>query len=192
MSSAACSLDYEERYEIIEGVKTIMSPSPTWEHAHVDSNLVIVFGNYCRKNDCGLVFGDNIDVHLPDGSLFMPDISIVCNRNILKVGSTIYGTPDLIVEILSPATAKNDFTKKKDAYERNGVKEYWIVNHVDKSIQVYHLIDGKFEMDNFYHVYSPAELDHLDDKQRSEIKNEIKVSIFDDLIVNVADVFYDL
>ena len=87
---------------------------------------------------------------------------------------------------------KNDFTKKKDAYERNGVKEYWIVNHVDKSIQVYHLIDGKFEMDNFYHVYSPAELEHLDDKQRSEIKNEIKVSIFDDLIVNVADVFYDL
>ena len=192
MSSAAYSLDYEERYEIIEGVKFIMSPSPTWVHADIDSTLVMIFKSYCFKNKCGKVFGDNIDVHLPDGNLFMPDVTIVCDRNILKEGSTIYGVPDLVVEILSPSTAKKDFSVKKDAYERNGVKEYWIVNHVDKSIQVYHLIDGKFEMDNFYHVYSPAELEHLDDKQRSEIKNEIKVSIFDDLIVNVADVFYDL
>ena len=122
----------------------------------------------------------------------MPDVSVVCDDSILKEGGTIYGAPDLVIEILSPSTAKNDFTVKKDAYERNGVKEYWIVNHVDKSIQVYHLINGKFEMDHFYHVYTPGELAHLDDKQRAAVRYEIKVSIFDDLFVDVGDVFYGI
>jgi len=192
MSNLAYNIDYEERYEIIEGVKTIMSPSPTWIHGTIDSTLVMIFKNYCRKNKCGLVFGDNIDVHLPDGNLFMPDISVVCDRNILKNGGTIYGVPDLIVEILSKSTAKNDFGAKKDAYERNGVKEYWIVNPIDKSVQVYHLIDSKFKLDYIYHIYTPVELEQLSEEKLAEIKYEIKVSIFDDLIVDVADVFYDI
>ncbi len=192
MSSAAYSIDYVERYEIIEGVKNIMSPSPGWIHADVDSNLITIFKNYCRKNNCGKVFGDNIDVHLPDGSLFMPDLSIVCDRKILKDGGTIYGVPDLIVEILSKSTAKKDFGKKKDAYERNGVKEYWIVNPIDKSIQVYHLIDRKFNLDYIYHIFEEVDLELLTEKEREEIKTQIKVSIFDDLLVEVSDVFYDI
>ena len=192
MSSAAYSLDYEERYEIIGGVKSVMAPSAVSEHFFVDKNLVYVFENYCRKNKCGIVFGD-IDVHLPDGdNVFRPDVMIICDRNIIKKGGTVYGVPDLVVEILSPSTAKNDLGAKKDAYERNGVKEYWIVNHVDKSVQVYHLIDGKFNLDYVYHVYTPQELLMLEEKERSAIKYNIKVSIFDDLIVDVADVFYDI
>ena len=192
MSSAAYSLDYEERYEIIGGVKSVMAPSAVSEHFFVDKNLVYVFENYCRKNKCGIVFGD-IDVHLPDGdNVFRPDVMIICDRNIIKKGGTVYGVPDLVVEILSPSTAKNDLGAKKDAYERNGVKEYWIVNHVDKSVQVYHLIDGKFNLDYVYHVYTPQELLMLEEEERSAIKYEIKVSIFDDFIVDVADVFYDI
>jgi len=174
-------------------VKILMSPSPTWEHAYVDSNLVTIFANYCRKNKCARVFGDNIDVHLPDeDNLFMPDLSVVCDKSILKRRGTIYGVPDLVVEILSPSTAKNDFGRKKDAYERNGVKEYWIVNHEDKTIQVYHLIAGKFLLDHVYHVYSQDELDNLTDEEKAEINNDIKVSIFEDLIVDVNDIFYGL
>ena len=191
MSSAAYSLDYVERYEIIEGVKSIMSPSPTWEHGTVDINLVILFGNYCRKNDCGMVFGDNVDIHLPDEkNVLKPDVSVFLNFNLFKHGKNVHGVPDLVVEILSPSTAKKDFSVKKDAYERNGVKEYWIVNHVDKTVQVYHLIDGKYELDHVYHVYTSDELAQLEDAERAEVRNEIKVSIFDDLIVDVADIFY--
>lgn len=194
MSNTAYNLDYEERYEIIEGVKTIMSPSPTWEHNVVDSTLVMIFKQYCRKNDCGMVFGDNMDIHLPDEkNVLKPDVSIFLNRNIFKHGKNVHGVPELVVEILSKSTAKNDFGTKKDAYERNGVKEYWIVNHVDKSIQVYHLmVDGKYQLDHIYHVYTPEELAELEDDERAEVRYEIKVSIFDDLIVDVGDVFYDL
>ena len=193
MSNAAYSLDYEERYEFIEGVKTVMSPSPTWEHNVVDSTLVIIFGNYCRKKDCGIVFGDNMDIHLPDEkNILKPDVSIFLNRNLFKHGKNVHGVPDLVVEILSPSTAKKDFSVKKDAYERNGVKEYWIVNHVDKTVQVYHLVDGKYTLDHVYHVYTEDELERLEDNERAEVRNEIKVSIFDDLIVDVADIFYDI
>jgi len=192
MSNLAYNIDYEERYEIIEGVKNLMAPSAVSEHFFVDTNLVIIFGNYCRKNKCGTVFGD-IDVHLPDEkNVFRPDVMIICDRNIIKKGGTVYGTPDLVVEILSPSTANKDLGIKKDIYEKNGVKEYWIVNHVDKSVQVYHLVDGKFKLDYVYHVYTPQELEMLEEWERNEIKNEIKVSIFDDLIVDVADVFYDI
>ena len=192
MSNAAYGIDYVERYEFIEGVKCIMAPSAISEHFFVDKNLVFVFEDYCRKNKCGVVFGD-IDVHLPDGdNVFRPDVMIICDRSIIKRGGAVYGVPDLVVEILSPSTAKNDLGVKKDAYEKNGVKEYWIVNHVDKSVQVYHLIDGKFKLDYVYHVYTPQELTMLEEDERNAIKYGIKVSIFDDFIVDVGDVFYDI
>ena len=191
MSSAAYNLDYVERYEIIEGVKSIMSPSPTWEHNMVDGNLLTIFKNYCRKNECGMAFGDNMDIHLPDEkNVLKPDVSVFLNFNIFKHGKNVHGVPDLVVEILSPSTAKKDFSVKKDAYERNGVKEYWIVNHVDKTVQVYHLINGKYELDHIYHVFTTDELEQLEEDERAELKNDIKVSIFDDLIVDVADIFY--
>ena len=186
------SFEEERHYEIIEGVKLFMAPSAVSEHFFIDKNLIFVFESYCRKNKCGIVFGD-IDVHLPDTqNVFRPDIMIICDRNIIKKHGTVYGVPDLVVEILSPSTAKNDFGIKKDVYERNGVKEYWIVNYVDKTVQVYHLIEGKYRLDNVYHVYTEQELSMLEEEDRAKITNEIKVSIFDDLVVDVNDVFYDL
>ena len=59
-------------------------------------------------------------------------------------------------------------------------------------MQVYHLIDSKYKLDYIYHIYTPVELEQLSEEKRAEIKNEIKVSIFDDLIVDVADVFYNI
>ena len=177
------------RYEIIEGVKNFMAPSPTSEHGSIVGNLIIIFGNYFWLNDKGRVFGDNIDVHLPDGNLFMPDVSVVCDRSIIRKHGTIYGTPDLIVEVLSRSTMNNDFGIKKQVYERNGVKEYWIIEPYQKWVQVYHLIDGVLILDNVYQIYSPYEFAQLEEDERANVKNQIKVSIFDDLIINVYDIF---
>ncbi len=178
-------------YEIIEGVK-VMAPNPIWEHGLVNSGLVAIFRSYCRKNNCGKVFGDNMDIHFPDEkNIFKPDLSVFKDRSIFKHGKKIYGVPDLIVEILSTSTANRDFGIKKDIYEKNGVKEYWIVNHKDKSVHVYHLIDGKYKLDFIYHDYSDYELENMED-ETAEIRKEIKVSVFDDLLVEVADIFYGL
>ncbi|WP_279233425.1 Uma2 family endonuclease [Desulfofundulus thermobenzoicus] len=59
----------------------------------------------------------------------------------------INGAPDLVVEILSPATAYYDLRKKFKVYERCGVKEYWIVDPEEKSVQVFLLKEGRFVLD---------------------------------------------
>ena len=179
----------EPRYEIIEGVKMFMAPSPISEHGSVVSNLVTIFNNYCWNTREARVFGDNIDVHLPDGNLFMPDVTVVCDLNIIKLNDTIYGVPDLVVEILSRSTMNKDLGAKKLIYERNGVKEYWIVNHWIKSVEVYHLVDGKFNLENVYQICPQQELDRMTEEERADIKTEIKVSIFEDLVVDLDKVF---
>ena len=176
-------------YEIIEGVKVIMSPTPNSSHGSVVSNIITIFNIYCWNTNNARVFGDNIDVHLPDGSLYRPDVTVIRDLSIIKPQDTIYGVPDLIVEILSRSTMNKDRGIKKDVYEKNGVKEYWIVDTWNKSIEVYHLIDGKFKFDYIYQVYSQTELEELTDEERAEVRNEIKVSIFDDLMVDIHKVF---
>ena len=167
-----------------------MPPSAGANHHKIDTNLIFIFTMYCRKNNCGVVLGD-IDVHLPDmESVYRPDINVICDRSIIK--NFVYGAPDLIVEILSKSTAKNDLTIKKEDYERNGVKEYWIVNPKDKTVQVYHLVEGKYILDDIYAKYTDEELEELEEEERAKIKTQIKVSIFDDLNVEIDDIFHGI
>ena len=176
-------------YEIIEGVK-IISPAPMLNHNTIINNLLFVFNSYMRDKNCGAVFGDNVDVHLPDGNVFRPDVSVVCDLSIADRYGNINGVPDLVVEILSRSTQKHDRGVKMQVYERNGVKEYWIADQLNKSIEVYHLVDGKFVLDEVYTLYSMKEWEMLEPEERAAAKFEIKVSLFDDLLVDVRKVFH--
>ena len=122
---------YYKSYEIIEGEK-FMAPAPILGHNDVISEILTTIKMYFRKNHYGRVFGDNTDVHLPDGKLFKPNLVVVKKENysIMNWHGAIYGVPDMVVEVLSPSTRVRDLTVKKDAYESNGVKEYWIVDPI--------------------------------------------------------------
>ena len=183
-------------YEIIEGVK-IMAPSAGAYHNNVMGGLYTLISVYVRNNKIGYVFTDSIDVHLPDGNLFKPDLTVVKYENaaIINWQSGIYGVPDMVVEVLSKSTKKKDLTVKKDIYEKNGVKEYWIIDPWAKGVTVYLLRDGKFELDDEYFKYDADEWALLDDEEKAAVKPEIKVSIFDDLFIKVDDIFswgYDI
>ncbi|MBQ7453940.1 MAG: Uma2 family endonuclease [Selenomonadaceae bacterium] len=73
------------------------------------------------------------------------------------------GVPDMVADIFSRSKLKRDLTVKKDVYERNGVKEYWMIDPWRESVEVYLLRDGKYFLDEIYHNYSEDEL--------SEFKN---------------------
>ena len=183
-------LEEEPRYEIIEGVRSIMSPAPNLGHATIIGKLYFEFINHILKNNIdAAVFGDNTDVYLPDGNLFMPDLTVLCNLDIADREGAIRGVPDMVVEVLSRSTMKKDIGKKKSIYERNGIKEYWIISPWAKSIEVYHLIDGKYDLDYIYQVYSDKDLERLTDKEREEINYYIKVSVFEDLTIDVRKIF---
>ena len=184
--------DIRDDYEIIEGVK-IMAPSPGWGHVNVTANLIKLIGNYASINKLGVVAPDNFDVHFPDGNLFQPDFIFVSAENAKLLfqskDNTIHGVPDMVAEIFSRSTMKRDITIKKDIYERNGVKEYWLINPWSESIEVYLLRDGKYFLDDVYQNYSDDELSNLTDEERAEVKMEVPVAVLDGFKVKIRNIF---
>ena len=164
-------------YEIIGGEKIIMSPAPNISHGIIVMRLGTIFSNYIEERHIdAFVLADNVDVYLANGSHFKPDVSVIVRKpSAINTEKFIAGSPDLVVEVLSESTKKNDFGVKKDAYEKYGVKEYWIVDPENRSIKVYHNIEGKFKIIGEYKVVGD--------------KTKIKVSIFEDLMVDVRNIF---
>ena len=180
-------------YEIIHG-KIYNMAQPHSGHIITGGNVSSIFRNFLKGKKCK-VFPDGMRLVLKNEDVNLrPDVMIVCNRDIIK-DNGIHGVPDLIVEVLSPSTAKNDRNFKKNLYEKIGVKEYWLISPVEKFIEVYLLKDGKYELDNiYYHEISQWMLDDMSEEELAEVKREFKISLegFDDLIIDVDDVFDDI
>ena len=179
----------KRREELING-EVIMSPRPTVNHTLVSSNISYIFEQHLRGKKCK-PFSDGIDLYLDEKNCFVPDFMVVCNRDKIKRNG-IHGAPDLVVEVLSPSTAKNDRSHKKDAYERSGVPEYWIVDLSNRSVEVYLLEDGRYKLDNIYILYSAEELEDMTDDEKTALVTEFKCHLYDDLIIRLDDIFYDL
>ena len=179
--------------ELIDGKIFMMSPRPRVEHATVCTNIASEFRSYLKGKTCR-AFCDGVDVFLDESNRFIPDTMIVCNPDIIKHDG-IYGAPDLVVEVLSKTTAKNDRSKKKYTYAKYGVKEYWIVDTWSKSVEVYYNKDNWFVLDNIYYYLTDEEIaenNNMSDNDIDKIKeytDSIKVSICDNLIVKLKDIF---
>lgn len=180
----------EHREELINGNIIAMSPSPTWNHMAVAGNIYGIFRNYLKGKKCTPI-QDGFDLHLTEKDVFIPDMMVVCDRDKIKRNG-VYGAPDLVVEILSASTAKNDRGYKKGVYEVCGVPEYWIVDPSQKSVEVYLLQDGRYILDNIYTLYSAKELEEMTDKEKSTVATEFKCHLYDDLMIHLDDVFSDL
>ena len=184
--------DIRDDYEIIEGVK-FMAPSPGWGHVNVTANLIGTIGVYARIHRLGVAVADNFDVHFPDGSLFKPDFIFVNAENAKRLfekrDSTLHGVPDMVAEIFSRSTMKRDVGIKKDVYERNGVREYWIIDPWRETVDVYLLRDGKYELDGHYENWSDDELLRLTEEERAEVKMDIPVAILDGFKVKIRNIF---
>lgn len=179
--------------ELIDGKIFMMSPRPRVEHATVCTNIASEFRSYLKGKTCR-AFCDGVDVFLDENNRFVPDTMIICNPDIIKHDG-IHGAPDLVVEVLSKTTAKNDRSKKKYTYAKYGVKEYWIVDVWSKSVEVYYNQDNWFVLDNIYYYLTDEEIaenNNMSDNDIDKIKEYtdfIKVSICDNLIVKLKDIF---
>ena len=181
---------YKNFYEIIGGEK-IMAPSASAYHSNSINELAATITIYVRQHKCGKVFTDSLDLHLPDGNVFRPDLIVITKENagLVNWNRGIYGVPDMVVEVLSRSTRKIDLTSKKDSYEACGVKEYWIVEPISRVVDVYLLRDGKYFLDESYAHYNEEEFNELTDEEKAEVKTEIKLSIFEDCFVKLEDIF---
>lgn len=131
------------RYELING-RIVMTPPAGWAHSSVASTLGLLVNQHVRSHKLGMVFESSAGYDLPSGETVEPDLTFVSVERFAAEPPTtpdqfLRIVPNLVVEILSPSTAKRDQTEKKDIYERNRVDEYWIVNPRRKAVSVFYL-----------------------------------------------------
>jgi len=183
------NLAYQDEYpeELIDGKVIAMSPCPLFKHVQIARNITHIFYHYLKGKKC-VVIQDGFDVHLSKKDVFRPDMMIVCDHSKIK-SDGVYGAPDLVVEVLSRSTAHRDKGYKKDTYAKSGVREYWLVDPVNESIEVYLNSDGIFILDNIYNIYSEWELNRFSETDRKVIPTHIRCSLFDDLEIALTDIF---
>lgn len=107
------------------------------EHSMVINNFVIKIGSQISDSLCR-VFGDSVQYQWRenDDKYIVPDVSIICNtRDRRNVAFT--GVPRFVMEVISKSTEEYDRTEKMEIYRKVGVSEYWIVDWVNKSVEIY-------------------------------------------------------
>ena len=140
-------------------------------HQKILSELHITIGQYIREKG-GLceVYPAPFAVKLfkDDKTITEPDISVICDPNKLT-DKGCCGAPDWIIEIVSPSTSSHDYVRKLNLYMDAGVREYWIVNPMEKSVYVYFLVEDRFQTKSY------------------TFRDRIKVSIYDDLWIDFKE-----
>ncbi len=179
----------ERREELIGGKIIAMSPAAT-NHNRIADNIHGIFWSYLRGKKC-VPFGDGEKVFLTETDHYVPDFMVICDRDKIKLDG-IHGAPDLVVEVLSPGTAKNDRGVKKAVYESSGVPEYWIVDPAGKSIEVYLLEDGYYSLENVHYFHSEQEREYLTDDEKAALATGFKCHLYDDLVIRLEDIVDDL
>lgn len=134
----------EERWELINGEVWDMSPAPSSKHQRIATILISEIFFHLKGKSCQ-VFAAPFDVRFvkdenqQDQDIFItvqPDLTVICDKSKIDEKGCL-GSPDFIVEILSPSTGYKDETQKLTVYEEYGVREYWIVNPERETIQVF-------------------------------------------------------
>jgi Uma2 family endonuclease len=136
--------DEYPRYELLEG-ELIEMVSPTSRHQLILQRLFKALDAHIDAHHLGVIFVAPLDVILSRTVVVQPDLFFISKaRQAELIGERITGAPDLVIEILSPATRARDFNQKRKLYARHGVKEYWIVDPDDGTIEVQRLHGSVF------------------------------------------------
>jgi len=183
------NLAYQEqrREELIGGKVVLMAPAAT-DHNRIAGNIFFLFRSYLKGRRCE-PFGDGEKVFLTKTEHYIPDFMVICDPDKIKPDG-VHGAPDLVAEILSPSTMRNDKFGKKAVYAKCGVREYWIVSPGDKSVEVYRTDGAEFLFHDVYTLRPEWELANMSEEERAAVVTHFKCSLFDDLDISLEDIFY--
>lgn len=130
--------EYEQHdlIQLIDG-EVISGMPPVPRHQSIVGEILFLFLTIVKAKG-GKAFTSPIEVFLDQHNVFEPDVLFLRPDSRCEVGDKrLQGAPDLVVEVLSPGTAKHDRKQKFAAYEKHGVTEYWIVDPVHQVIEVW-------------------------------------------------------
>lgn len=165
-------LPEDKRYELIEG-ELYMVPSPGTYHQHISRNLGFILWPFIRERDLGVLFNAPLDVVLSEENVVQPDLLFVAKGRLsIITEQNVRGAPDLVIEVLSPATAERDLGIKTKLYAKYGVEEYWIVDPQKRTVEVLALGEEGYNSIGVYDEHSP-----------------LKSPLLEGLLVNLKEVF---
>lgn len=159
-------------------------------HQVVRKNILLIFARILDHKSKGEVVA-GLGIRFDENNFLIPDLSGFFSGSRLLTHDEECA-PDFVVEILSPASRKNDLTIKKDAYAKFGIVEYWIVDPRAKTVDVYTLnpVTLKLELEACYHHFD-EEIDwsHKSKQEQAEIKSVIKSQMANDVEIEIKEIF---
>lgn len=134
------------RYEIVDGW-LFSEPSPRRAHQEVTGNLYVMLRAHVDAPGLGKVFIAPFDVILDQDTVVVPDLVFVARDRLGIVAERgVEGAPDLVVEVLSPGTARRDRVRKLNAYARHGVRHYWLMDPEARTLEAFDLAEGAYRL----------------------------------------------
>ncbi len=137
--------------QLIDGEVVIGMP-PILKHQTIIKKILLLLAQVEAQKG-GIAYTAPTEVRMDDENIFEPDVLYITPENLSiaqQDEKRILGAPDLVVEVLSPSTAKYDRQEKYLAYERHGVREYWIIDPLHDVIEVWVSEDGHFQRQGAY------------------------------------------
>jgi len=131
---------WEGDWELINGIPLAMAPSPVKKHQIIANRIAFDLTKSTEEcTECDVVY--ELDYIVSEDTVLKPDIALICDEE----NDYITKAPKIVVEVISPATARRDEKHKFEIYEREKV-HYYVLVYPDKLFaKVYRLIDGKYD-----------------------------------------------
>jgi Uma2 family endonuclease len=147
------NMDRQFFYELIDGQiirRTTEYLNKDSQHYKVERKIYVSLLRYTIMRGLGDVFSSPSDVYFNEFNLYQPDIFFIYKDKLnTSIKESYIVNPDLVVEVLSHNNGKHIRGTKKQIYELNGVKEYWIVDLANRTLEVYILENKHFILHSY-------------------------------------------
>ena len=134
--------DDGNRYEVLDG-ELLVTPLPARRHQSIVARLIRTLGPYCNRYGLGEALGPGAVVWLKNE--LQPDLSVIpdWDDSVDDVKWEESPIPVLVVEVLSDSTSRRDLGKKRDAYERLRIHNYWVIDREQRRALIWTSVWGE-------------------------------------------------
>jgi Uma2 family endonuclease len=134
------------RYEILDGELSV-TPAPSTKHQRISSQLHRILANHIEANQLGSIYAALTDLILAPVTVVQPDLIFIGNdRRHIVTERAIEGAPNLLIEILSPATHRTDRFTKAQLYAKHQIPHYWLVDSDQRTLEAYELVIDHYDL----------------------------------------------
>ncbi|HEY1861900.1 MAG TPA: Uma2 family endonuclease [Gemmataceae bacterium] len=129
-------VDEDTKAELLDGVMIVHSPT-SLRHDAIAGFLRTLLSCYADEKRAGRVFGPDCLFHVATCRRFAPDAFFLERKRVpRRLPRQFEGSPDFVIEVLSPSNRRQDVAEKVPAYKEAGIKEIWVVDPGEREVLV--------------------------------------------------------